>query len=241
MKKDLLWIIFSLLLGIIGGIFGSEILWPYFVERPLLYHYRLNIAPVEVIEKRKIEIKEEKSLLKEIFSEFEDSTFFIKSDLKGKTISGSGFILTSDGIAVTLSQIIPPQSSTTVFFKGEEMGFQVLKRNEKLNLILIKLEGGRNYKTAGFVDISTLKFGERVFIIGERLNEGMIQKIINEGILKTVDNAENILETNIAETTEISGSPLFTFDGKFLGLSFLKGGRIFAIPATKIKAFAGIQ
>ena len=52
--------------GIAGGIFGSQIVWPLFVERPLFYQYRLNQAPTYINETKEIVVQENTALTEAI-------------------------------------------------------------------------------------------------------------------------------------------------------------------------------
>ena len=45
MTKNLLIIIGVFLTGIVGGLFAKQILWAYFIERPLFLKYNLEQRP----------------------------------------------------------------------------------------------------------------------------------------------------------------------------------------------------
>jgi S1-C subfamily serine protease len=238
MIKNLLKILAIFVVGMVGGIFAEEIFWPYFVERPLLYKYRLEKPPIYVTEKKEIHIQENIAL-KDAISKVENTVVLIRTKTKtGKTLEGSGFILTSDGLIITLAELVPEGSKISLFVDEEIFSPQVLKRNLDKNLALLKIEK-KNLSTTGFFNFEKLKLGERVFLIGAAFENGKVKNFVNEGIIKSFD--ENKIETNIQPSKEILGTPLFDIEGNLLGLNYLtKEGNFISIPVTQIRSFAGI-
>ena len=235
--KTLLKILGVFILGIFGGIFADQILWPYFIERPLFYQYRLEKNPIYLTERKEITIQENVAL-KNAIEKVEKTVIGVKTKTKaGKTLEGSGLIVTSDGLLVTLADLVPQGSNFSFFVDGEIASFQILKRDLKENLVLIKIEK-TNLPTVSFFDFEKLKLGERVFLVGVVFEKTGPQKIVNEGIVKSFD--EDKIETNISEKENLSGSPLFDIEGNFLGLNEINSdGKVISIPVTKIKSFAG--
>jgi len=237
MRKTLFKILGIFILGIFGGIFADQILWPYFIERPLFYQYRLEKAPIYLTEKKEIVIQENVAL-KNAIEKVEKVVIGVKTKTKqGKTLEGSGLILTSDGLVVTLASLVPQGSTFSFFVEGKTAPFQILKRDLKENLALIKIEGS-NLSTVSFANFEKLKLGERVFLVGVIFEKEEIKKIVNEGIVKSFDN--DSIETNIFEKETLSGSPLFDIEGNVLGLNQIDSeGKIISIPIPKIKSSSG--
>jgi len=239
MLKNVLKIVGIFILGIFGGIFGSQILWPYFIERPLFYQYRLEKNPIYVTERKEITIQEN-TALKNAIEKVEKVVIGVKTKTgTGKILEGSGLILTSDGLVVTLADLVPQGSNFSFFVDEEPVHFQILKRDLKENLALVKLEA-TNLPTVSFSDFEKLKLGERVFLVGITPSsiESWVKKTVNEGIVKSFD--KDSIETNIFEKNNLAGSPLFDIEGNVLGLNTVdKEGKVIAIPISKIKSFAG--
>jgi len=228
------------ILGIFGGIFADQILWPYFIEKPLFYQYRLEQSPVYVTEKKEVTITENIALQNAI-EKVEKTIIGVQTKTKtGKILAGSGLILTSDGLVVTLADLVPQGGNSSFFVDGETASFQILKRDLKENLALIKIEK-TNLPTVGFANLEKLKLGERVFLVGvifKNQKTTLPGYVVNEGIVKSFD--ENSIETNIFEKNNLTGSPLFDIVGNILGLNIIdKEGKVSAIPIPKIKSFAG--
>ena len=118
---------------------------------------------------------EENSALVSIAKTVEPSVAGIK--VSGKT--GSGLVLTSDGLTVTLASLVPAGSEADVNIKGgDNNAYQVLKRDNESNLALLKLSAA-GLSTDGFYDLSKLEIGMRVFVLSN--NGGSYS--IDEGIV----------------------------------------------------------
>ena len=235
MLRNILKIVGFFLVGMVGGIFASEIFWPYFIEKPLFHEYRLEQHPVYVTEKKEITIRENIAL-QEAIVKVEKAVAAVRSQTKaGKILEGSGLIVTSDGLLVTLAELVPHGSDVSFFVEGKAVSYQILKRDLKENLALVKL-GENSLPTVVFADFNKLKLGERVFLIA---SPSLSVQITNEGIIRKLD--KDLVETNIMETKEINGSPLFNIFGELAGLSTVNSqGQVIAVPISKIKEFIGM-
>lgn len=227
-------------MGIGGGIFADQILWPYFIERPLFYEYRLEQSPVYVTERREIVIRENNAIISTI-EKAEKTVVGVKTKTtSGGVLEGSGLIITSDGLMVTLASLVPQGSVFSFFADGKQAAFQILKRDFENNLALVKIttqEG--NLSTIGFADLDKIKLGEKVILIGAIFNGKDIEKTVNTGIIKNF--SENSIETNIFEKDNLAGSPLFNIEGDMLGLNTIDPeGKVISIPASQIKQFVGL-
>ena len=238
MSKNIFKILVIFIVGMIGGIFADQIFWPYFVERPLFYQYRLEQSPIYVTEQKEITVQENIALRNTI-QRVEKAVVGVRTKTKtGKILEGSGLIISSDGLVVTLADLVPSGSDINFFWEGKSVSFQILKRDLDENLALIKIEE-TNLATTGFADLEKIKLGERVFLLGIIFEkEGTPEKVVNEGIVKTFDS--NLIQTNIIEDSPLSGSPLFNIEGNALGLNIIdREGKVTAIPISKIKSFIG--
>ena len=168
MTKNIFKIIAVFIVGTVGGIFADQILWPYFIERPLFYEYRLEQQPVYLTEKKEITVQENVAL-KNAVEKMSKTVVGLKTETSGgKTLKGSGLIIPSDGLMVTLAGLVPQNSNSAFFWDGELPNYQILKRDLKNNLALVKIEKN-NIPTASFADLGKIRLGERVFLLGARL------------------------------------------------------------------------
>ncbi len=236
MLKNILKIIAVFLIGMSGGIFADRILWPYFVENPLL-KYQYTDGPIYVTEKNEITVQENVAL-QDAIEKVERAVIGITTKTKkGKSITGSGLIITSDGLIVTLAELVPNGGEFTFFVDGKTPKVQVLKRDLEKNLALVKIEAD-DLSTVGFVDSKKLRLGERVFLVGMIFEKGDSVKMVNQGVVKLF--TKDYIRTNIFEKAVLRGSPLFNISGELLGLNTIDSeGKVTAISITEIREFIG--
>ena len=237
MLKNIFKILAVFIIGTVGGIFAEQIFWPYFVERPLFYKYNLEPQPIYLTE-RKTVILQENVALQEAVEKVEKAVVAVKSKtLEGKVLKGSGLVVTTDGLIITLAELVP-QGSDFYFYVDEKWpSYQILKR--KNNLALIKIDQEEGLSTHGFADLKKTRLGERVFLVGFDFSTTTPQKVVNQGIIKSF--GENSIQTNIFEKATMAGSPLFDIEGKVVGLCTVdEEGQISAIPITTIRHFIGL-
>jgi len=191
---------------------------------------------IQMINKEDKYYIEENTALVQIIEGVKNSIAGLESS--GKAI-GSGLIMTSDGLVVTLAANIPSSSAPVISINGDNnVTYQVLKRDIKNNLALIKVDKS-SLATKGFYDLSQLKIGTRVFVLSQIYSGSAFTLSVNEGIVKSF--TDDIIKTNIVDAGYVNGSPVFDISGNVLGLAYKEAGNsISIIPASKIKAFAGI-
>ena len=226
--------IFSLIFGLFGGFFSFY----------LLYYFKLfPYFPAEQITiKKEIKIEEKKKVLEEAIEKVEKNVFLIKTKEK----EGCGFVLTSDGLGITLAQNLKfskkssQKDEISFFLEGEKIEGEIIKIDQKQNLALVKLNKG-NFPVFPFADPEKVKLGTAIFLVGKIFKEkdkGKIKTIVEEGIIKSID--EGFFEMNVEGEEKILGCPVFDFETKFLGIVFEKNKKIFILPASKIKIFANL-
>lgn len=237
MIKKIAKIIIIFIIGIFGGIFADQILWPYFIERPLFYRYRLDQAPIVINKTEEITITENNAL-ESAAEKIEKSIAEIRIQTEsGKIIDGSGVIITSDGLILTLADLASQKGNISIFFNGKSMDCRILKKDSNSNLALLKVDE-TNLPTVGFAEFGSLRFGQRVFLTGVFFKNDSFSKIVNEGIIKNYDEEEII--TNIIEESYAKGSPLFNIKGELVGLNEVNSkGEVSSIPINKIRDFIG--
>ncbi|MFA5071980.1 MAG: trypsin-like peptidase domain-containing protein [Candidatus Paceibacterota bacterium] len=210
--------IIVVLLGVLGG----TITW--------LFIFKNQSSFIQVVNKEEKIYIEENTALTNIIKTVKDSVVALEVNYNQTKISGFGMVLTADGLVVTLAENIPQGSQANISIKGEaNISYQVLKRDIENNLALIKIDKN-NLQTKGFFDFSKLEIGERVFILSNSVNEGIV-KSFNDDIVKT-----NIIENEI-----VNGAPVFNIKGEVLGIGYKDVNNfINIIPVSKIKSFAGL-
>jgi len=237
--KSFIQIIALFLIGMAGGIFADKILWPYFVERPLFQQYNLEQSPTYITQKQDLTTYvQENTAIRNSVQDVLPAVVGIKTKtVSGKVLEGSGLVLTSDGLIVTLASLVPQGSNFSFFVDEKWPSFQILRRDLENDLALIKVEEN-GLKSRGFIEMSKIKLAEPVFLVGMDFTTTTPQNAVNAGIVTHLN--KNLVKTNIFESQQMAGSPLFDVEGKVVGLSVIgQDGRVWAIPADIIRTFAG--
>ena len=233
--KNFLKVLGIFIIGICGGIFADQVLWQYIGRGSLFNKYRLEQSPIYVTERKEVTIQENTALQNAV-EKVEKVVIGVKTETDEEILEGSGLVLTSDGLIITLADLVPQDSISSFFVDGKSISFQVLKRDLEENLALIKLDKN-NLSTAGFGDFGKIKLGQRVFLVGMLFEDDLIKKVANEGVVRRFD--EDLIQTSISEGDVLNGSPLFNIEGSILGLNIVSDGKVNSIPIDKIKTFAG--
>ncbi|MFA5169584.1 MAG: serine protease [Candidatus Paceibacterota bacterium] len=219
--KAILLIMFGVLFGVVSSYFTFK-----------------NSSVNQIINKEEKVYIQENTALTNAIKNIKSSIVGIKS---GNKINGSGVIVTSDGLIVTLAENVPLGLESNISIDAEDnITYQVLKRDLANNLALIKVEKN-NLSTRSFFDLSKIEEGMRVFILSKSFNYSAVKFFFsaNEGIVKSFN--EEIIKTNIVETGRVEGSPVFDIEGNILGLAYKDVNNfINIIPVSKIKSFAGL-
>ena len=170
------------------------------------------------------------------------------------THSGSGFLVSRDGYAITNTHVVTYENGRScervnVKICGQNVKADVIKLGDNLHgsgngvdLALIKLnQVPQDAVTVTFENFNNVRNGERVFVIGNSLGYGTC---ITSGIVsdrsRTVDG-ERLLMTDCAVNGGNSGGPIFNEFGRVIGaiVSGIAGaeGMNFAIPADTVIGF----
>jgi len=239
--KRILQILAIFILGAIGGMIWQAVLLPYLAQKPAFERFwfvkEFRERETIVLTTEQIHIQENVALT-EIVEKVERTVMGVRTETKkGQVLEGSGLILTSDGLVVTLADLLPQGSAFSFFLNGEKVPFEILKRDQKKNLALIKIEK-QNLPTCGFADLTKIKRGQRVFLVGAIFLNKKPEKMVNQGIIKYF--GKDFIRTNIFEKDILKGSALFDIEGNVLGINTIDlEGKVTTIPISQIQQFAG--
>lgn len=169
---------------------------------------------------------------------------------KTKVGSGSGFIITDDGMIVTNKHVVSDQDAeyTVITSDGQEHSARILAKDPINDIAIIKIEG-EGYQILNLGDSDTLKIGQTVLAIGNSLGEfsNTVSKGIVSGLGRSVtasgggqsEKLSNIIQTDAAINPGNSGGPLLNMNGEVIGVNvaMAQGAQsiAFSIPANQIK------
>ncbi len=160
---------------------------------------------------------------------------------------GSGFVVDAErGYIVTNSHVVKDADEVRVTFHDDEtIEAEVIGRDEKTDLALLKIETDKKLKAVRFGDSDKLRVGDWVVAIGNpfglggTVTAGIIsarQRDINAGPY------DDFLQTDASINRGNSGGPMFNLEGKVIGINTAifspSGGSVgigFAIPSDLAK------
>jgi serine protease Do len=159
---------------------------------------------------------------------------------------GSGFVIDSAGYIVTNNHVIQNAEQITVIFQNDtKLEADVVGRDPKTDIALLKVESSRPLPYVTFGDSDQTRVGDWVLAIGNPFGLG---GTVTAGIISA--RARNInagpfddfLQTDAAINRGNSGGPMFNMNGEVVGISTAifspTGGNIgigFATPSELAK------
>ena len=159
------------------------------------------------------------------------------------TSLGSGFIVDASGLVVTNNHVIADADEITIVLHDERRyPAEVIGRDKKTDLALLKFEPDEPLTAVTFGDSDKLRVGDWVVAIGNPFGLG---NTVTAGILSARGrdiNAgpyDDFLQTDASINRGNSGGPLFNMDGEVIGINTAifspSGGSVgigFAVPAS---------
>ncbi|XP_062330874.1 serine protease HTRA1B isoform X1 [Osmerus eperlanus] len=161
--------------------------------------------------------------------------------------SGSGFVVSEDGLIVTNAHVVANKHRVKVELKsGASYDAKIKDVDEKADIALIKIDMPMKLPVLLLGRSADLRPGEFVVAIGSPFS---LQNTVTTGIVSTTQRGGKELglrnsDMDYIQTDAIinygnSGGPLVNLDGEVIGINTLKvtAGISFAIPSDKIRQF----
>lgn len=171
--------------------------------------------------------------------------------------SGSGFIISSDGLAVTNRHVVENNQAdySVVLSSGKTYPAEVIDRDTVQDLAVVKInpikeEGEVKFSILILGESSQVKIGQTVLAIGNTLGEfrNTVTRGIVSGINRTItaggygtqsELIEGAIQTDAAISSGNSGGPLLNLAGEVIGVNTAvsqQGENIgFALPVDQVK------
>src|SRR3954465_7158738 len=158
---------------------------------------------------------------------------------------GSGFIVDAAGVVVTNNHVIADADEITVILTdGTRLKAEVVGRDTKTDLALLKVKPDKPLKAVKFGDSDKLRLGEWVIAIGNPFSLG---GTVTAGIVSARNRDiqsgpyDNYIQTDASINRGNSGGPLFNLNGEVIGVNTAiispSGGSIgigFAVPSKTV-------
>ena len=159
---------------------------------------------------------------------------------------GSGFVIDPSGFVVTNNHVIAEADEITVVFNDDsEYPAQLIGRDTKTDLALLKIERPEPFPALEWADSDAIRVGDWMLAIGNPFGLG---STVTSGIISArgrdirAGPYDDFIQVDAAINRGNSGGPSFTLDGKVFGVNTAifspSGGNVgigFAIPANLAK------
>lgn len=156
---------------------------------------------------------------------------------------GSGFVVDPTGIVITNNHVIADANEIMVVFNdGIELKAEVIGKDAKTDLAVLKVKSDKPLKSVKFGDSDKARVGEWVIAIGNPFGFG---GSVSAGIVSAKQRNirsgpyDSFIQTDAAINKGNSGGPLFNMDGDVIGINTAiispSGGSIgigFSVPSS---------
>jgi serine protease Do len=157
--------------------------------------------------------------------------------------SGSGFIISGDGLIVTNAHVVEAADWIQVRLSdGRRFGGKVIGRDNRVDLALVKIDRVEKLPTLRFADSNRVRVGEFVLALGHPFG---LEQTVSFGIVSRKGSPLTVaapgfdfIQTDAAINPGNSGGPLVNMAGEVVGINSMaaRNGSIgFAIPANMVK------
>ena len=159
--------------------------------------------------------------------------FVSTARIDGKTVSGSGFIISKDGYLLTAYHVV--EKARRIFVRlpsghGEEARF--VKGNEVLDFALLKLTQGLNYPRVTLLGGSAPSQGEEILVFGYPGGRylGVRDVTVTRGIISAFRGFQNnIIQIDASINPGNSGGPVVGLDSLVVGIAFASSPRMIGV------------
>jgi putative serine protease PepD len=193
---------------------------------------------------------------RQIYDASKDAVTYIVADTPQGQATGSGFLVSKDGLIVTNDHVVDGASQVQVKIgtSDKAQAAQVVGADPSRDLALLKVDG-KNLPTLELGDSSKVSVGDPTYAIGNpfgldhTLTTGIVSALQRN--LQAPDGAtiSGAIQTDAALNPGNSGGALLDADGKVIGVNSqiqtgssngAEGGNVgigFAIPSNTVKTF----
>lgn len=165
--------------------------------------------------------------------------------------SGSGFLITSDGMILTNKHVVEDKQSeySVITQDGKQFAAEILALDPSRDVAVIKISGNK-YPFLELGDSDQVKIGQTVIAIGDSLGEfsNSVSRGIISGLKRNVnamsafgdtERLTDIIQTDAAINLGNSGGPLIDINGKVIGVNVARAqgaeNIAFALPINQVK------
>lgn len=133
--------------------------------------------------------------------------------------SGSGIIISSDGLILTNAHVVSGFTTVRVILPdGTKLQGEVIAFGRgDLDLAAVRVQGQPNLPTIAIAPAGSVAVGQRAFAIGNPF--GQFQGTFTTGIVSRLDAERGLIQTDTAINPGNSGGPLLNSRGELIGVN----------------------
>jgi serine protease Do len=140
--------------------------------------------------------------------------------------TGSGFVISADGLVVTNNHVIEGADQVTVTLGDRRYPAEVKGTDTATDVALLQIDAGRTLPYLELGDSEVLRVGEWVMVVGSPLR---LDQTVTVGVVSAKGRAlgvldssfENFIQTDAAINFGNSGGPLLNLQGQVVGIATL--------------------
>lgn len=213
-----------LLIGGLGGFLAGSIVLPLLIKTNFLgtaaIFNKLAFQAQTVVTK----IEESPILIpqpnyfSDAIGKVESRVVAIQSFSGGTLVrSGSGIILTRDGIIGTLNSIVPSDAKIIQVIAGDKIySGKIIFRNYNKNIAIISIAGS-NFQAAGLKS-ELPALGQKLLVLAKTVGFGKSMPLVAEAIVSQADSNNEQFKINISYDQFLYGSAIIDNEASILGL-----------------------
>jgi serine protease Do len=158
--------------------------------------------------------------------------------------TGSGFVISADGLVVTNHHVVDGADSVQVTLDGRPYPAQVRGTDQATDVALLQIDAGHPLPYLDLGDSEALRVGEWIMVVGSPLR---LEQTVTVGVvsakhrsLGVLDSSfENFIQTDAAINFGNSGGPLVNLRGQVVGIATLINWGAenigFAVPVSTLE------
>ncbi len=202
-------------------------------------------------------VADDSSTAARVYDGAKDAVTYIVADTAEGQATGSGFVVSSDGLIVTNDHVVDgaTQVQVKIGTSGKAQDAQVVGVDASHDLALLKVDAS-NLKALDLGDSSSVGVGDATYAIGNpygldhTLTTGIVSALNRDLQSPNGSTIRGAIQTDAALNPGNSGGPLLDASGQVIGVNAQiatggnssggQGGNVgigFAIPASTVKSF----
>lgn len=228
-----------LIVGALAGLAANILVLPFLVRINFLNTAVILdkiIKPKEIITKveEKMVLVPRTEYFSEAVSKVKNSVVAVESFNQGQLIrSGSGIVMTRDGLIFTLNNIVPPESTATqIIDSGHAVSAKVVFRDSINNIAIIDVAESDFQVVRLKEDLPELT--QNLAVISKSLDFDKDQILFNQAVVSEVNPDKKLFKISIPYDQNIYGSAIVENNGAVLGILDFKNFRPSIVLARQI-------